>query len=82
MVDLVLVCPFLKQLDPPEEEQLSAALQSVEAELGKLGEIPWLYHILQPNDEEVSKRMKTHKNKKKNNNTETHAHVVTISNIV
>uniref|UniRef100_A0A3Q0REK9 Diacylglycerol kinase n=1 Tax=Amphilophus citrinellus TaxID=61819 RepID=A0A3Q0REK9_AMPCI len=42
------------QLDPPEEEQLSSALQSVELELGKLGEIPWLYHILQPNDEEVS----------------------------
>ncbi|XP_035532314.1 diacylglycerol kinase eta-like [Morone saxatilis] len=40
------------QLDPPEEEQLSNALQSVELELGKLGEIPWLYHILQPNDEE------------------------------
>ncbi|XP_076602206.1 diacylglycerol kinase eta isoform X4 [Chaetodon auriga] len=40
------------QLDPPEEEQLSNALQSVEMELGKLGEIPWLYHILQPNDEE------------------------------
>uniref|UniRef100_A0A665VP15 Diacylglycerol kinase n=1 Tax=Echeneis naucrates TaxID=173247 RepID=A0A665VP15_ECHNA len=40
------------QLDPPEEEQLSSALQSVELELGKLGEIPWLYHILQPNDEE------------------------------
>uniref|UniRef100_A0A668AQH4 Diacylglycerol kinase, eta n=1 Tax=Myripristis murdjan TaxID=586833 RepID=A0A668AQH4_9TELE len=40
------------QLDPPEEEQLSSALQSVEVELGKLGEIPWLYHILQPNDEE------------------------------
>ncbi|KAM6986393.1 diacylglycerol kinase eta isoform 2-T2 [Aplochiton taeniatus] len=40
------------QLDPPEEELLSAALQSVELELGKLGEIPWLYHILQPNDEE------------------------------
>ncbi|XP_023249247.1 diacylglycerol kinase eta [Seriola lalandi dorsalis] len=40
------------QLDPPEEEQLSGALQSVELELGKLGEIPWLYHILQPNDEE------------------------------
>lgn len=43
-----------QQLDPPEEEQLSSALQSVELELGKLGEIPWLYHILQPNDEEVS----------------------------
>ncbi|XP_045910832.1 diacylglycerol kinase eta isoform X2 [Micropterus dolomieu] len=41
------------QLDPPEEEQLSSALQSAEVELGKLGEIPWLYHILQPNDEEV-----------------------------
>uniref|UniRef100_A0A3Q3JFW9 Diacylglycerol kinase n=1 Tax=Monopterus albus TaxID=43700 RepID=A0A3Q3JFW9_MONAL len=40
------------QLDPPEEEQLSSALQSVELELGKLGEITWLYHILQPNDEE------------------------------
>ncbi|KAM6978913.1 diacylglycerol kinase eta isoform 3-T3 [Tautogolabrus adspersus] len=40
------------QLDPPEEEQLSNALQSMELELGKLGEVPWLYHILQPNDEE------------------------------
>ncbi|XP_028992989.1 diacylglycerol kinase eta isoform X3 [Betta splendens] len=40
------------QLDPPEEEQLSSALQSVELELGKLGETPWLYHILQPDDEE------------------------------
>ncbi|XP_029314371.1 diacylglycerol kinase eta isoform X7 [Cottoperca gobio] len=40
------------QLDQPEEDQLSGALQSVDSELGKLGEIPWLYHILQPNDEE------------------------------
>ncbi|XP_069388672.1 diacylglycerol kinase eta isoform X1 [Paralichthys olivaceus] len=40
------------QLDPPEEEQLSGALQSAELEMAKLGEIPWLYHILQPNDEE------------------------------
>ncbi|XP_034418041.1 diacylglycerol kinase eta isoform X3 [Cyclopterus lumpus] len=40
------------QLDPPEEDQLSSALQSVDLELSKLGEIPWLYHILQPNDEE------------------------------
>ncbi|XP_066542077.1 diacylglycerol kinase eta isoform X6 [Hoplias malabaricus] len=40
------------QLDPPDEELLSSALQSVEVELGKLAEIPWLYHILQPNDEE------------------------------
>ncbi|CAL8266672.1 unnamed protein product [Lota lota] len=40
------------QLEPPEEELLSGALQSVELELSKLVEIPWLYHILQPNDEE------------------------------
>ncbi|TRY93332.1 hypothetical protein DNTS_024557 [Danionella cerebrum] len=40
------------QLDPPHEELLSNALQSVELELGKLAEIPWLYHIVQPNDEE------------------------------
>uniref|UniRef100_A0A8C7XU85 Diacylglycerol kinase n=1 Tax=Oryzias sinensis TaxID=183150 RepID=A0A8C7XU85_9TELE len=45
---------FLQQLDPPEEEQLSNALQSVEVELGKLGDVPWLYYILQPNDEEVT----------------------------
>uniref|UniRef100_A0A8C7XU72 Diacylglycerol kinase n=1 Tax=Oryzias sinensis TaxID=183150 RepID=A0A8C7XU72_9TELE len=44
------------QLDPPEEEQLSNALQSVEVELGKLGDVPWLYYILQPNDEERNSR--------------------------
>lgn len=32
----------------------------MEAELGKLGEIIWLYHILQPNDEEVSETVTTH----------------------
>lgn len=57
-VDLSLLSSFLQQLDPPEEEQLSGALQSVELEMGKLGEIPWLYHILQPNDEEVGSRVK------------------------
>uniref|UniRef100_A0AAR2KU97 Diacylglycerol kinase n=1 Tax=Pygocentrus nattereri TaxID=42514 RepID=A0AAR2KU97_PYGNA len=48
----VLVGRVSLQLDPPDEELLSSALQSVEVELGKLAEIPWLYHILQPNDEE------------------------------
>ena len=43
----------IQQRDPPDEELLSSALQSVEVELGKLAEIPWLYHILHPNDEEV-----------------------------
>lgn len=52
----VLCCGIVsvQQLDPPDEELLSSALQCVEVELGKLTEIPWLYHILQPNDEEVS----------------------------
>uniref|UniRef100_A0A9J7X4B9 Diacylglycerol kinase n=1 Tax=Cyprinus carpio carpio TaxID=630221 RepID=A0A9J7X4B9_CYPCA len=50
--ELLLVGRVPLQLDPPHEELLSSALQSVEVELGKLAEIPWLYHILQPNDEE------------------------------
>lgn len=56
MVGLVSCCVIVsvQQLEPPDEELLSSALQCVEVELGKLTEIPWLYHILQPNDEEVS----------------------------
>uniref|UniRef100_A0A8C7I6M4 diacylglycerol kinase (ATP) n=1 Tax=Oncorhynchus kisutch TaxID=8019 RepID=A0A8C7I6M4_ONCKI len=44
------------QLEPSDEESLSSALQSVEMELGKLVDIPWLYHILQPNEDEYGKR--------------------------
>uniref|UniRef100_A0A4W3H6L8 Diacylglycerol kinase n=1 Tax=Callorhinchus milii TaxID=7868 RepID=A0A4W3H6L8_CALMI len=40
------------QLDSPQEEQLSTALHSVDIELRKLAEIPWLYYVLQPTDEE------------------------------
>ncbi|XP_043550377.1 diacylglycerol kinase eta isoform X3 [Chiloscyllium plagiosum] len=40
------------QLDSPQEEQLSTALHLVDVELGKLAEIPWLYHVLQPTAEE------------------------------
>nr|XP_042701242.1 diacylglycerol kinase eta [Chrysemys picta bellii] len=40
------------QLDPPHEELLSDALHSVETELRKLAEIPWLYYVFQPNDDE------------------------------
>ncbi|XP_064166789.1 diacylglycerol kinase eta isoform X2 [Anguilla rostrata] len=40
------------QLDPPHEELLSSALQTVELELAAGSTLPWLYHILQPNDEE------------------------------
>ncbi|XP_061547232.1 diacylglycerol kinase eta isoform X6 [Phycodurus eques] len=48
----LLVGRISLQLEPAEEEQLSGALQSLELELGKVGEIPWLYRILQPDDEE------------------------------
>lgn len=44
----------MQQLESPHEELLSDALHSVETELRKLAEIPWLYYVFQPNDDEVS----------------------------
>uniref|UniRef100_A0A803VYP9 Diacylglycerol kinase n=1 Tax=Ficedula albicollis TaxID=59894 RepID=A0A803VYP9_FICAL len=41
-----------QQLEAPHEELLSDALHSVEIELRKLAEIPWLYYVFQPNDDE------------------------------
>ncbi|XP_062957776.1 diacylglycerol kinase eta isoform X4 [Cynocephalus volans] len=43
-------CP--EQLESPHEERVSNALHSVEVELQKLTEIPWLYYILHPNEDE------------------------------
>uniref|UniRef100_A0A8D0WKG8 Diacylglycerol kinase n=1 Tax=Sus scrofa TaxID=9823 RepID=A0A8D0WKG8_PIG len=40
------------QLESPHEERVSNALHSVEVELQKLTEIPWLYYILHPNEDE------------------------------
>nr|XP_020659929.1 diacylglycerol kinase eta isoform X1 [Pogona vitticeps] len=40
------------QLESPHEELLSTALNSLETELRKLSEIPWLYYVLQLNDDE------------------------------
>uniref|UniRef100_A0A673XVB3 Diacylglycerol kinase n=1 Tax=Salmo trutta TaxID=8032 RepID=A0A673XVB3_SALTR len=40
------------QLEPSDEESLSSALQSVEMEYYTLVYIPWLYHILQPIEDE------------------------------
>ncbi|KAL8189750.1 UNVERIFIED_CONTAM: hypothetical protein K2H54_003239 [Gekko kuhli] len=42
------------QLESPHEELLSMAVQSLEAELRKLAEIPWLHYVLQLNDDETS----------------------------
>uniref|UniRef100_A0A8C3KYJ9 Diacylglycerol kinase n=1 Tax=Chrysolophus pictus TaxID=9089 RepID=A0A8C3KYJ9_CHRPC len=43
---------YKQQLEAPHEELLSDALHSVEIELRKLAEIPWLYYVFQPNDDE------------------------------
>ncbi|MEE6471086.1 hypothetical protein FKM82_009178 [Ascaphus truei] len=40
------------QLESHHEELLSNALHNVEVELTKLAEIPWLYYVLQPDEEE------------------------------
>nr|DBA33019.1 TPA: hypothetical protein GDO54_000756 [Pyxicephalus adspersus] len=40
------------QLEAHHEELLSNALHDVEVELTKLAEIPWLYYVLQPDEEE------------------------------
>ncbi|XP_042314364.1 diacylglycerol kinase eta [Sceloporus undulatus] len=40
------------QLESLHEELLSTAVQSLETELRKLAEIPWLCHVLQLNDDE------------------------------
>jgi len=42
-----------QQLESPHEERVSNALHSVEVELQKLTEIPWLYYILHPNEDAV-----------------------------
>lgn len=46
--------PFLiQQLDPPQKEQLQAALADMDLQLRKLADIPWLWQLMEPCDEEV-----------------------------
>ncbi|PIO27502.1 hypothetical protein AB205_0052750 [Aquarana catesbeiana] len=40
------------QLESHHEELLSNALHDVEVELTKLAELPWLYYVLQPDEDE------------------------------
>lgn len=47
--------PFLmQQLDPPQKEQLLAALTEMELHMRKLANIPWLWQLMEPSDEEVT----------------------------
>lgn len=44
---------LIQQLDPPQKEQLQAALADMDLQLRKLADIPWLWQLMEPCDEEV-----------------------------
>uniref|UniRef100_A0A8C5JMJ0 Diacylglycerol kinase n=1 Tax=Junco hyemalis TaxID=40217 RepID=A0A8C5JMJ0_JUNHY len=44
---------LIQQLDPPQKEQLQAALADMDLQLRKLADIPWLWQLMEPGDEEV-----------------------------
>lgn len=44
---------LIQQLDPPQKEQLQAALAEMDLQLRKLVDIPWLWQLMEPCDEEV-----------------------------
>lgn len=44
---------LIQQLDPPQKEQLQAALADMDLQLRKLADIPWLWQLVEPCDEEV-----------------------------
>uniref|UniRef100_A0A7N6AIL3 Diacylglycerol kinase n=1 Tax=Anabas testudineus TaxID=64144 RepID=A0A7N6AIL3_ANATE len=48
----VSVC--LQQLDPPQQEQLNTALNSVAQQLRRLTDVPWLCPVIDPSDHEVN----------------------------
>lgn len=43
----------VQQLDPPQQEQLNAALSSVAQQLRRLADVAWLCPIIDPLDHEV-----------------------------
>uniref|UniRef100_A0A669BM10 Diacylglycerol kinase n=1 Tax=Oreochromis niloticus TaxID=8128 RepID=A0A669BM10_ORENI len=48
-----IVCLSVQQLDPPQQEQLNAALSSVAQQLPRLADVPWLCPVIDPSDHEV-----------------------------
>nr|XP_020477469.1 diacylglycerol kinase delta isoform X2 [Monopterus albus] len=50
--ELLLVGKMSMQLDPPQQEQLNAALNSVAQQLRRLADVPWLCLIVDPSDHE------------------------------
>lgn len=56
------VCLFpslIQQLDPPQKEQLLAALTEMDFHMRKLADIPWLWQFMEPSDEEVTSKKKS-----------------------
>lgn len=44
----------VQQLDPPQQDQLNAALGSVAQELRRLSDVAWLCPVIDPSDQEVN----------------------------
>uniref|UniRef100_A0A8V0ZL34 diacylglycerol kinase (ATP) n=1 Tax=Gallus gallus TaxID=9031 RepID=A0A8V0ZL34_CHICK len=84
--ELLMAGKMALQLDPPQKEQLQAALADMDLQLRKLAYIPWLWQLMEPCDEEnqmldYSKRSRSgkfrlvtkFKKEKNNKNKETHS---------
>ncbi|KAF7254384.1 Diacylglycerol kinase delta [Varanus komodoensis] len=50
--ELLLAGKMALQLDPPQKEQLVAALTEMDFHMRKLANIPWLWQLMEPSDEE------------------------------
>ncbi|XP_078419704.1 diacylglycerol kinase delta isoform X4 [Cetorhinus maximus] len=50
--ELLLAGKMSLQLDPPQKDELTGALANVDMQLRKLAEIPWLYQLIEPSDDE------------------------------
>ncbi|XP_069053612.1 diacylglycerol kinase delta isoform X2 [Lepisosteus oculatus] len=51
--ELLLAGKMCLQLDPPQKEQLTSALSSVDQQLRKLADISWLCQVIEPLDDEA-----------------------------
>uniref|UniRef100_A0A3P8VH75 Diacylglycerol kinase n=1 Tax=Cynoglossus semilaevis TaxID=244447 RepID=A0A3P8VH75_CYNSE len=52
--ELLLAGKMSMQLDPPHQDQLNSALNSVAQQLRRLADVPWLCSIIDPSDQEGS----------------------------
>ncbi|XP_078010757.1 diacylglycerol kinase delta isoform X4 [Phascolarctos cinereus] len=50
--ELLLTGKMALQLEPPHKEQLGAALADMDLQLRRLADIPWLWQLMEPSDDE------------------------------